>query len=167
MRRRPQPAAAPADPPWFKEAIVYELHVRAFADSNADGVGDLRGLVDRLDYLADLGVTALWLLPFYPSPLRDGGYDIADYTSINPAYGTLADFRRLLREAHRRGMEAIRSTGVPPWTERVVVGHGLTKDGQEVPVSITLSGWQDKGSWMLSAEVRRRQDRPVEEVAPP
>ncbi|CAN5617135.1 hypothetical protein BH20CHL6_BH20CHL6_06090 [soil metagenome] len=71
---------------WYKDAIIYELHVRAFFDSNADGVGDFRGLAQKLDYLQDLGVTAIWLLPFYPSPLRDDGYDIADYTSVNPAY---------------------------------------------------------------------------------
>src|SRR6266511_1731430 len=109
MRRRQlegQEALAP-NPLWYREAIIYEIHVRAFADSNDDGIGDFNGLVELLDYLADLGVTALWLLPFYPSPLRDGGYDIADYTSINPSYGTLKDFSRLLREAHRRGIRII------------------------------------------------------------
>ena len=89
----------PAQMYWYKDAIVYELHVRAFYDSNADGIGDLRGLIQKLDYLQDLGVTALWLLPFYPSPLRDDGYDIAGYTQIHPQYGTLRDFRQLLREA--------------------------------------------------------------------
>jgi maltose alpha-D-glucosyltransferase/alpha-amylase len=109
MRRRDVEGAealAP-NPLWYKEAIIYELHVRAFADSNDDGIGDFNGLVERLDYLADLGVTAIWLLPFYPSPLRDGGYDISDYTSINTAYGTLKDFSRFLREAHRRGIRVI------------------------------------------------------------
>ncbi|GIX47319.1 MAG: hypothetical protein KatS3mg131_1530 [Candidatus Tectimicrobiota bacterium] len=91
------------DPLWYKDAIIYELHVRAFYDSNGDGIGDFRGLTQKLDYLQDLGVTAIWLLPFYPSPLRDDGYDIADYTSIHPHYGTLRDFRTFLREAHRRG----------------------------------------------------------------
>jgi maltose alpha-D-glucosyltransferase/alpha-amylase len=80
------------DPHWYKDAILYELHVRAFRDSDGDGVGDFRGLTEKLDYLRDLGVTALWLLPFYPSPLKDDGYDIADYTGVHPAYGTLADF---------------------------------------------------------------------------
>src|SRR5438270_14076063 len=89
----------PNDPLWYKDAILYELHVRAFADSNGDGIGDFPGLLGKLDYLQDLGVTALWLLPFYPSPLRDDGYDIADYTSVNPAYGTLADFEAILKEA--------------------------------------------------------------------
>src|SRR5690606_8938385 len=89
------------DPLWYKDVIIYELHVRAFFDSNGDGIGDFRGLTQKLDYLQQLGVTALWLLPFYPSPLRDGGYDISDYTSINPDYGTMADFMRFVREAHR------------------------------------------------------------------
>ncbi len=92
---------------WYKDAVIYELHVRAFADSDGDGIGDFRGLTARLDYLADLGVTALWLLPFYPSPLKDDGYDIADYMSVNPAYGTLEDFDAFLEAAHRRGLRVI------------------------------------------------------------
>ena len=109
------PAAAPAtrtprgeaNPLWYKDAIIYQLHVRAFRDSNGDGIGDLRGLVERLDYIQDLGVTAIWMLPCFPSPLKDDGYDIADYTSINPQYGTLDDFRTLLDEAHRRDLRII------------------------------------------------------------
>ena len=81
------------DPLWYKDAILYELHVRAFHDSNGDGIGDFTGLTQKLDYLQDLGVTCLWLLPFFPSPLRDDGYDIADYVDVNPSYGTLADFK--------------------------------------------------------------------------
>jgi len=92
---------------WFKNAVIYELHVRAFADSSGDGIGDFRGLTERLGYFEELGVTALWLLPFYPSPLRDDGYDIADYFSINPAYGTLEDFREFLAEAHKRKLRVI------------------------------------------------------------
>lgn len=92
---------------WFKDAVIYELHVRAFYDSDGDGIGDFRGLAEKLDYLQELGVTALWLLPFYPSPLKDDGYDIADYTNINPAYGNLQDFKTFLREAHKRGMRVI------------------------------------------------------------
>jgi maltose alpha-D-glucosyltransferase/alpha-amylase len=92
---------------WYKDAIIYQLHVRAFYDSNDDGVGDFPGLIERLDYLCDLGVTAVWLLPFYPSPLKDDGYDISDYTRIHPAYGTLSDFRRFLDEAHARGLRVI------------------------------------------------------------
>jgi maltose alpha-D-glucosyltransferase/alpha-amylase len=95
------------DPLWFKDAIIYEIHIRAFQDSNGDGIGDIAGLIERLDYLSDLGVTAVWLLPFYPSPLKDGGYDIADYTDVNPHYGTREDVARLLQEAHRRGIRVI------------------------------------------------------------
>src|SRR5687768_6661204 len=95
------------DPLWYKDAIIYETHVRAFHDSVGDGAGDLRGLTSKLDYLQDLGVSAIWLLPFYPSPLKDDGYDIADYTGVNSAYGSLRDFKTLLREAHRRGLRVI------------------------------------------------------------
>jgi len=96
-----------SDPLWFKDAVIYETHIKAFADSDGDGVGDFRGMIGKLDYLQNLGVTAIWLLPFYPSPLRDDGYDIADYFNINPAYGTLRDFKAFLREAHERGLRVI------------------------------------------------------------
>jgi maltose alpha-D-glucosyltransferase/alpha-amylase len=92
---------------WYKDAIIYELHVKSFYDSTGDGIGDFEGLIRKLDYLQELGVTALWLLPFYPSPLLDDGYDISDYFHINPDYGTMADFRRFLREAHKRGIRVI------------------------------------------------------------
>jgi len=92
---------------WYKDAIIYELHVKAFRDSNGDGNGDFRGLIEKLDYLEALGVTAIWLLPFYPSPLRDDGYDISDYRGIHPDYGTLRDFKAFVREAHKRGMRVI------------------------------------------------------------
>jgi maltose alpha-D-glucosyltransferase / alpha-amylase len=95
------------DPEWYRDAVIYELHVRSFADSNDDGIGDFPGLTSKLDYLSDLGVTALWLLPFYPSPLRDDGYDIADYNGVNPSYGTLRDFKRFLDAAHARGLRVI------------------------------------------------------------
>jgi maltose alpha-D-glucosyltransferase/alpha-amylase len=95
------------DPHWYKDAIIYQLHVKAFYDSTGDGMGDFAGLTERLDYIADLGVTAIWLLPFYPSPLRDDGYDIAEYTRVHPDYGTLRDFRGFVREAHRRGLRVI------------------------------------------------------------
>ncbi|MBL9018416.1 MAG: maltose alpha-D-glucosyltransferase [Myxococcales bacterium] len=95
------------DPLWFKDAIIYEIHIRAFQDSTNDGIGDINGLISRLDYLSDLGITAIWLLPFYPSPLKDGGYDIADYTSVHENYGTREDVARLLQEAHRRGIRVI------------------------------------------------------------
>jgi maltose alpha-D-glucosyltransferase / alpha-amylase len=112
------------DPLWYKDAIIYELHIRAFCDSNGDGIGDLRGLFTKLDFLQDLGVTALWLLPFYPSPLRDDGYDIADYADVNPIYGSLTDFKAVLREAHRRGLRVItelvinHTSDKHPWFER-------------------------------------------------
>ncbi len=92
---------------WYKDAVIYELHVRGFYDSDGNGAGEFRGLTLKLDYLADLGVSVLWLLPFYPSPLRDDGYDISDYVNIHPAYGTLDDFRMFLEEAHRRGIRVI------------------------------------------------------------
>jgi maltose alpha-D-glucosyltransferase/alpha-amylase len=92
---------------WYKDGIIYQTHVRAFYDSNGDGIGDFQGLARKLDYLQDLGVNILWLLPFYPSPLRDDGYDIADYTAVNPSYGTLADFKAFLKEAHRRGIRVV------------------------------------------------------------
>jgi len=97
---------APADL-WYKDAIIYELHVRAFYDSNGDGIGDFAGLTEKLDYIQDLGVDALWLLPFYKSPLKDDGYDISDYDEIHPDYGTIADFRRFMKAAHKRGIRVI------------------------------------------------------------
>src|ERR1700688_3144071 len=92
---------------WYKDAIIYQLHVKAFADSNNDGIGDFAGLTEKLGYLQELGVTALWLLPFYPSPGRDDGYDIADYGAINPDFGTMKDFKRFIVEAKRRGLRVI------------------------------------------------------------
>ena len=96
-----------SDPLWYKDAIIYEAHVRAFFDSNNDGIGDFPGLTSRLDYLQSLGINCLWLLPFYPSPLRDDGYDIADYEGIHPSYGTLQDFDRFIEEAHKREIRVI------------------------------------------------------------
>ncbi len=95
------------EPLWYKDAIIYELHIKAFMDKNNDGVGDFEGLLDKLDYLEGLGVTTIWLLPFYPSPLKDDGYDIADYNTINPAYGDVNDFKRFLREAHKRNLKVL------------------------------------------------------------
>lgn len=109
---------------WYKDAIIYELHIKAFFDSNGDGIGDFEGLLKKLDYLEDLGVTAIWLLPFYPSPLRDDGYDIADYYSINPSYGNVEDFKRFIREAHDRGLKVItelvinHTSDQHPWFQR-------------------------------------------------
>jgi maltose alpha-D-glucosyltransferase/alpha-amylase len=112
------------DPLWYKDAVVYEVHVRAFADGNGDGIGDFIGLTDKLDYIADLGVTTIWLLPFYPSPLKDDGYDIADYTTVHPAYGTLDDFKTFLDVAHARGLRVItelvinHTSDQHPWFQR-------------------------------------------------
>jgi maltose alpha-D-glucosyltransferase/alpha-amylase len=124
-RRRPAPVTQLADDPlWYKDAIIYELHVRAFFDSNGDGIGDFPGLTQKLDYLEDLGITAVWLLPFYPSPLRDDGYDIADYTDVHPSYGTLRDVKEFIREAHRRGIRVItelvlnHTSDQHPWFQR-------------------------------------------------
>lgn len=109
---------------WYKDAVVYQVHVRTFCDSTSDGAGDFRGLMSKLDYIQDLGATAIWLLPFFPSPLRDDGYDIADYTSINPSYGTLQDFKAFLRAAHDRGLKVIielvlnHTSDQHPWFQR-------------------------------------------------
>ncbi|TVR83709.1 MAG: maltose alpha-D-glucosyltransferase [Rhodospirillales bacterium] len=109
---------------WYKDAIVYQLHVKAFFDTTGDGIGDFAGLTRKLGYLSDLGVTAIWLLPFYPSPLRDDGYDIADYRNIHPDYGTMRDFRNFVREAHRRGLKVItelvinHTSDQHPWFQR-------------------------------------------------
>jgi trehalose synthase len=113
-----------SDPLWYRNAVIYQAHVRSFYDSDGNGIGDFRGLSQKLDYLQDLGISALWLLPFYPSPLRDDGYDIADYYSINPIYGTLDDFREFLDEAHRRSLRVItelvinHTSDQHPWFQR-------------------------------------------------
>jgi maltose alpha-D-glucosyltransferase/alpha-amylase len=121
----PKPAAGlDPDPLWYKDAVIYELHPRAFFDSDGDGIGDFRGLTEKLDYLRDLGVTAIWLLPFYPSPLKDDGYDIADYFDVNKAYGALRDVEVFLRAAHQRGMRVItelvlnHTSDQHPWFQR-------------------------------------------------
>jgi maltose alpha-D-glucosyltransferase / alpha-amylase len=102
-----QTAIDPAARDWFKDAIIYQMHVKAFQDASGDGVGDFAGLMQRLDYIQDLGVTAIWLLPFYPSPLRDDGYDISDYCQVHPSYGDLETFKAFISEAHRRGIRVI------------------------------------------------------------
>jgi len=109
---------------WYKNAVIYELHIKAFFDANNDGIGDFAGLVQKLDYLHELGVTAIWLLPFYPSPFRDDGYDIADYTAIHPTYGTMRDFRQFVAAAHARGIRVIielvvnHTSDQHPWFQR-------------------------------------------------
>ena len=117
-------AASATDPLWYKDAVIYELHVKAFADSNGDGFGDFAGLLGKLDYLQGLGVTCIWLLPFFPSPQRDDGYDISDYTSVNPAYGTIEDFQQFLDAAHKLGMQVMielvinHTSDQHPWFQR-------------------------------------------------
>ena len=123
------------DPLWYKNAIFYEAHIRSFADSNADGKGDLPGLTSKLDYLQDLGVDCIWLLPMFPSPLKDDGYDIADYYNIHPDYGTVEDFRTLVEEAHRRGMRVVtdlvlnHTSDLHPWcAKRFSLGSRITTE---------------------------------------
>ena len=112
------------DPLWYKDAAIYQIHVRSFFDANNDGVGDFPGLTSKLDYIERLGVNAIWLLPFYPSPMRDDGYDIADYYDINPVYGTKADFAAFVHAAHERGIKVITELVVNhtsdqhPWFQR-------------------------------------------------
>ncbi len=110
MKRLGEPAHTAllnADPLWYKDAVIYQLHIKSFYDANDDGVGDLAGLLAKLDYLVDLDIDAVWLLPFYPSPRRDDGYDIADYRNIHPDYGTLPEMRRFIAAAHARGIRVI------------------------------------------------------------
>jgi maltose alpha-D-glucosyltransferase / alpha-amylase len=118
------PSTAVADRLWYKDAIIYQLHVKSFFDSNDDGIGDFPGLISKLDYIADLGVNTLWLLPFYPSPRLDDGYDISEYRDVHPEYGTLADFRHFVRKAHARGIRVItelivnHTSDQHPWFQR-------------------------------------------------
>ena len=114
----------PPNPLWYKDAVIYQLHVKSFFDSDNDGVGDFPGLIARLNYLAEMGVNCLWLLPFYPSPRRDDGYDISDYRDVHPEYGKLADVRRFIEEAHARGIRVItelvinHTSDQHPWFQR-------------------------------------------------
>ena len=103
----PRRASAPEDARWWRDAVVYQVYVRSFADSNGDGTGDLAGVLDRLPYLRDLGVDALWFSPWYPSPLADNGYDVADYRAIDPAFGTLEQAEQLIAEARSLGIRTI------------------------------------------------------------
>src|SRR5882724_4113447 len=103
----PAPLPVAQDVLWYKDAVIYQLHVKSFFDSDNDGIGDFPGLISKLDYIADLGVNTLWLLPFYPSPRLDDGYDIAEYTGVHPEYGTLDDVKVFIEEAHQRGIRII------------------------------------------------------------
>jgi maltose alpha-D-glucosyltransferase/alpha-amylase len=122
---------------WFKDAIIYQLHVKAFRDSNGDGVGDFAGLTERLDYLRDLGITTLWLLPFYPSPGRDDGYDISDYGDINPAFGTMRDFRRFMQEAKRRDLRVITELVINHTSDQ----HDWFKRAKRSPAGSSARNW--------------------------
>jgi maltose alpha-D-glucosyltransferase / alpha-amylase len=122
--RRSRPASPGKDPLWYKDAVIYQLHVKSFFDGNDDGIGDFPGLIQKLDYIVSLGVDTIWLLPFYPSPRRDDGYDIADYRGVHPDYGRLADARRFISEAHARGLRVItelvinHTSDQHPWFQR-------------------------------------------------
>lgn len=124
MAKRSRPTAFIDDPLWYKDAVIYQLHIKSFFDSNNDGIGDFAGLISKLDYIAELGVNTLWLLPFYPSPRRDDGYDIAEYKAVHPDYGNLADARRFIAEAHKRGLRVItelvinHTSDQHPWFQR-------------------------------------------------
>ncbi|WFU42966.1 maltose alpha-D-glucosyltransferase [Bradyrhizobium sp. CB82] len=130
-------AAEVVDELWYKDAIIYQLHVKAFADSNHDGIGDFAGLTERLPYLQDLGVTTLWLLPFYPSPGRDDGYDIADYGSVNPDFGTMKDFKRFIQEAQRRGLRVITELVVNHTSDQ----HRWFKRARRSPAGSSARNW--------------------------
>ena len=124
MAKKSRPAAFINDPFWYKDAVIYQVHVKSYYDSNNDGIGDFPGLIDKLDYIADLGVNTIWLLPFYPSPRRDDGYDIAEYRGIHPDYGGMADAKRFIAEAHKRGLRVItelvinHTSDQHPWFKR-------------------------------------------------
>jgi maltose alpha-D-glucosyltransferase / alpha-amylase len=145
-------AGSAADPLWYKDAIIYELHVKAFMDGNNDGIGDFQGLLSKLDYVQDLGVTCLWLLPFFPSPLRDDGYDISDYENVHPNYGTMEDFREFLTQAHNRGLQVMielvinHTSDQHPWFQRARLAP---KDSPERDFYV----WSDTDQKYLDARI--------------
>ncbi len=120
----PDGASQASDALWYKDAIIYQLHIKSFHDANGDGIGDFEGLYRKLDHIAALGVTAIWLLPFFPSPRRDDGYDIADYNNVSPDYGTMDDFRKFVQAAHERNLKVIielvinHTSDQHPWFQR-------------------------------------------------
>jgi maltose alpha-D-glucosyltransferase/alpha-amylase len=148
------------DPLWYKDAVIYELHVKTFCDSDGDGMGDFRGLIEKLDYLKELGITALWLLPFYPSPLRDDGYDIADYFDVNPNFGTLDDFRAFLDAAHERNLRVItelvinHTSDQNPWFQksRRAVAAGAGHRGAKSSVGVNDADYKDFYVWSDTPE---------------
>ena len=137
-----------SDPQWYKDAIIYEVHARAFSDSDADGMGDFRGLTRKLDYLRDLGVTLIWLLPFFPSPWRDDGYDISGYLDVHPAYGTLRDFQSFLKQAHRRGIRVLTEVVLNHTSDQ----HPWFRRARQAPPG---SRWRDFYVWSDTAEKYR------------
>jgi maltose alpha-D-glucosyltransferase / alpha-amylase len=148
------------DPLWYKDAVIYELHVKTFCDSDGDGMGDFRGLIEKLDYLKELGITALWLLPFYPSPLRDDGYDIADYFDVNPNFGTLDDFRAFLDAAHERNLRVItelvinHTSDQNPWFQksRRAVAAGAGHRGAKSSPGVNDADYRDFYVWSDTPE---------------
>jgi len=162
-------ARRPSDPHWYQDAIIYETHVRAFFDKNNDGVGDFAGLIEKLDYLQDLGITCLWLLPFFPSPQRDDGYDISDYRDVHPSYGTLDDFKRLVGAAHERGIRVLvelvvnHTSDEHPWFQAARRAPPGSADREMYVWSETDQKYKDariiftdteKSNWTWDAEAR-------------
>src|SRR6059036_750939 len=152
------------DPLWYKDAVIYELHVKTFCDSDGDGMGDFRGLIEKLDYFQELGITAIWLLPFYPSPMRDDGYDIADYCDVNPNFGTLDDFRAFLDAAHQRNLRVITELVINhksdqnSWfqkSRRAVAAYGVGDSGRAESTAVASSddlGYKDFYVWSDTPE---------------
>ncbi len=149
VRTEPLSTGFLSDPAWYKDAVIYQVPVKAFQDASGDGIGDFRGLTARLDYLADLGVTALWVMPFYPSPLRDDGYDIADYTRVHRDYGTLADVRRFIREAHKRDLRVITELVINHTSDQ----HPWFQRGRKAP-----SGSPERDWYVWSDSTERYED---------
>ena len=129
---------------WYKDAIIYQVNVRAFTDTNGDGIGDFPGLAQRLDYVQELGVNAIWLMPFFPSPLRDDGYDISDYKSVHPNYGTLDDFKKFLSIAHDRGIHVIieirctEALALSFWIQSYRTGHGIPSRNNTIGIGSSV-----------------------------
>jgi alpha-glucosidase len=183
MSSSPSSPPATTDPDWWRTAVVYQVYPRSFADSNGDGIGDLGGLLSRLPYLAELGVDAIWLSPFYPSPLADGGYDISDYRDVDPRLGTLADFDRIVTSAHGLGIkiivdivpnhtsdqhpwfqEALASPKGSPARERYIFRDGTGPDGTTPPANwVSHFGgpaWErvDDGQWYCHLFAKEQPD---------
>ncbi len=145
------------DPGWYKQAIIYELPVKSFHDSNGDGIGDFPGLIEKLDYIESLGVTCLWLLPFFPSPLRDDGYDIADYCGIHPSYGTLEDFKQFLDAAHARRLHVVIEFVLNHTSEAARVVSSRTRCGARLPRARLLRLERQRREVPRRADHLRRQ----------